>query len=472
MLGADLRVEVLSIAFGFVLLAGGLLPVLLPALYRSAKNPALTTFGAGVSLYGAVTLAQLMSIRAVVPLPTTVWDYAVSIGLYFQPVLAFRFVELYWGAGRYGAFRRIWQIHLAFTVCAAGFDIAAGAPGAALTAHLVVTVVWMTVFLLQVAVGGIRRNREDGAVMFGSATVAVALLHDVAANFGALPWTASLLPLATLIFVGCMAHSLLLRSIGNERRLAMIDVELQAARQFQQSLLPRALPPVPGGACAVRYLPMAAVGGDLYDFFPADGGRFGVLLADVSGHGIPAALIASMVKTGAAAQARVAERPAEVLTRMNRHLYNQLDGNLVTAIYAFVDIDARRVSLANAGHPHPLLLSNGGRMAEEVGERGAALGLLPREQYVATELSLSPGDRLLLYSDGLVEAKAPDDTLFETHRLRTALLDHAALPADAWADQLLEQLGLWVAKTDLTLDDDLTLVVLDIPTAGAGASAA
>ena len=380
--GADLRVEVLSIAFGFVLLAGGLLPVLLPALYRSAKNPALTTFGAGVSLYGAVTLAQLMSIRAVVPLPTTVWDYAVSIGLYFQPVLAFRFVELYWGAGRYGAFRRIWQIHLAFTVCAAGFDIAAGAPGAALTAHLVVTVVWMTVFLLQVAVGGIRRNREDGAVMFGSATVAVALLHDVAANFGALPWTA------------------------------------------------------------------------------------------VSGHGIPAALIASMVKTGAAAQARVAERPSEVLARMNRHLYNQLDGNLVTAIYAFVDIDARRVSLANAGHPHPLLLSNGGRMAEEVGERGAALGLLPREQYVATELSLSPGDRLVLYSDGLVEAKAPDDTLFETHRLRTALLDHAALPADAWADQLLEQLGLWVAKTDLTLDDDLTLVVLDIPTAGAGASAA
>ena len=119
----ELRVEVLNIGFGFVLLAGGLLLVLLPALYRSGKDPALITFGAGVSLYGAVTLAQLLSIRAVVPLPSAVWEYAVAFGLYFQPVFAFRFVELYWGAGRFRVFRRIWQIHLAFAVCAAGFDI-------------------------------------------------------------------------------------------------------------------------------------------------------------------------------------------------------------------------------------------------------------------------------------------------------------------------------------------------------------
>ena len=80
----ELRVEVLNIGFGFVLLAGGLLLVLLPALYRSGKDPALITFGAGVSLYGAVTLAQLLSIRAVVPLPSAVWEYAVAFGLYIQ----------------------------------------------------------------------------------------------------------------------------------------------------------------------------------------------------------------------------------------------------------------------------------------------------------------------------------------------------------------------------------------------------
>ena len=464
----ELRVEVLSIAFGFVLLAGGFLLVLLPALYRSREDPALITFGAGVLLYGAMTLAQLLSIRAVAPLPDAVWDYSVALGVYFQPVPAFRFVELYWGAGRFRVFRRIWQIHLAFAVCAAGFDIATGTPAGALTLHLSMTVVWMTVFLLQLAVGGIRRNREDGAVMFGSATVAVALLHDVPATFGALPWNVSLLPAATLIFVGCMAHSLLLRSLGNERRLAMIDVELQTARRFQQSLLPRALPPVPDGACAVRYLPMEAVGGDLYEFLPVGPGRFGILVADVSGHGIPAALIASMVKTGAASQTHVADRPEAVLAGMNRHLYSQLDGNLVTAIYVFIDLHSRQVSLANAGHPRPLLLSGAGQTADELGERGAALGLLPAEIYATTELLLSPGDRLMVYSDGLVEAKSPDGTLFALERLRGALLDHAALPADDWADQLLELLTRWVGKTHLTLDDDLTLVVLDIPGPNAG----
>jgi len=454
-----------------VLLTGGLLPVLVPALYRFGRNPALTTFGAGVSLHGLLTLAQLLSIRAVLPLPSAVWDYAVPVGLYFEPVLAFRFAELYWGAGRFAAFRWIWRIHLVFTVCAAGIDIATGTPAGSQTVHLVLAVVWMAVFLLQIVAGGIRRNPEDDAIIFGAATIAVALIHDVPAYFGALPWNASLTPLAALLFVGCMAHSLLLRSIGNERRLATINVELQAARRFQQSLLPRALPPVPGGACMARYMPMEAVGGDLYDFLPVDHGRFGVLLADVSGHGIPAALVASMVKTGAAAQERVAERPTEVLAGLNRHLYSQLDGNFVTAVYAFVDLHARRVSLANAGHPRPLLVSDRGETADEVGECGMALGLLPGGQYVETELSLAPGDRLVMYSDGLVEATAPDGTLFNVERLRGALTDHAALSADDWADKLLDLLSHWIGKTNLALDDDLTLVVLDFPASSPAAAA-
>ena len=118
------------------------------------------------------------------------------------------------------------------------------------------------------------------------------------------------------------------------------------------------------------------------------------------------------------------------------------------------------MSLANAGHPHPLLLAGGGRTVEEVGKRGAALGLLPAERYATTEHLLSPGDRLVLYSDGLVEAKSPGGALF----------DHAALPAEAWADQLLEQLTRWVGKTDLALEDDLTLLVLDCPAADARAA--
>ena len=134
---AELRVEVLSVAFGFVLFAGGLLFLLLPVLYRSAKNPALATFGAGVSLHGALALARLLSVRAAAGLPDGFWEYAVPCGMYFEPVLAFRFAELYWGAGRFAAFRRIWQVHLAFAIGAAAVELVTGAPGTALAAHLV-----------------------------------------------------------------------------------------------------------------------------------------------------------------------------------------------------------------------------------------------------------------------------------------------------------------------------------------------
>ena len=136
-----------------------------------------------------------------------------------------------------------------------------------MTAHVLLTVAWLTIFLLHLVSGGLPRNRGDGAVVAGAATVAAAIVHDILADFGLLPWNVRLLPAATLLFIGCMGHSLLLRTFGNERRLAAIDTELQAARQFQHSLLPRALPPLPAGACAVRYRPMDEVGGDMYDFF-------------------------------------------------------------------------------------------------------------------------------------------------------------------------------------------------------------
>ena len=187
------------------------------------------------------------------------------------------------------------------------------------------------------------------------------------------------------------------------------------------------------------------------------------MVAGVTGHGVPVTLVASMVKTGAASQVHMADRPAEVLAGMNRYLCGQLDESCVTAIYAYVDMAARRVSLANAGHLPPLLLSRDDGNAEEVGSRGPWLGLLPGEEYVVTELSLQPGDRLVLYSSGVAEATSPDGKLFSPFRLRRLLLDEASDSAEEWADQVLAQLTTWIGKPDLAVDDDVTLVVLDIP---------
>src|SRR5688572_12785907 len=148
------------------------------------------------------------------------------------------------------------------------------------------------------------------------------------------------------------------------------------------------MPEVRGLAVAARYLPMADVGGDLYDFLAADPERVGILVADVSGHGVPAALIASMVKVALAAQAEHAADPAAVLAGMNRVLHGNLERGFVTAVYIYMD--GERAIYASAGHP-PLLVWREGR-TEELMQESLPLGRFRRAEYRNEELRLSPGD--------------------------------------------------------------------------------
>ena len=458
--------EIFTLAFGAVLLANGLGVLVLSVLLRSRRHPEVPAFGAGLFIYGLRVLADLESFRSATPVPAIVWDHTWPICLYFQPVVSFVFVEHYWGAGMYSGFRRIWQFHLAFAVVAAGVDVATGTPAAALAGHLLLVIVWMLFLLLHIVIGRLHASPEDRVFLASTLLLVATIVHDALVDLEAFRWNVSLQPLGALIWVGCLGYALVRRTMSNELRLAKLDAELQVARQvkrIQQSLLPRAFLRLPEGACAVRHIPTEAVGGDLYDFLPVDHQRFGVMVAGVGGHGVPATLVASMVKTGAASQVHLADRPAEVLAGMNRYLYGQLDESYVTAIYAYVDMAARRVSLANAGHLPPLLLSRDNRKAREVGVRGPWLGLLPGEEYATTELSLYPGDRLVLYSSGVVEAASPDGKLFSPLRLRRLLLDEGSFSAEEWADRVLARLTAWIGRGDLRLDDDLTLVVLDIP---------
>ena len=288
------------------------------------------------------------------------------------------------------------------------------------------------------------------------------VVHDNLAGLGLLPWRLRIEFVGIIIFVGSLGYALALRTFSNERRLATLDHELRTARQIQQSLLPPELPQTPGTALAARFVPMAAVGGDLYDCLPVGDRHLGLLVADVAGHGIPAALIASMVKTAAATQSRVADKPAEVLEGINRHLCGQVDGHYVTAVYVYVDFDAGRLLHARAGHPAPLLLTQRGQHVSEVGESGLILGFVPEARYTTTELPFTAGDRLVLYTDGLVEATSPTGRFFDPSRLREILKQRTDLSPERWADYVLERLAEWTGKPALELDDDLTLIVLDM----------
>jgi serine phosphatase RsbU (regulator of sigma subunit) len=208
---------------------------------------------------------------------------------------------------------------------------------------------------------------------------------------------------------------------------------------------------------AVSYLPMTSVAGDFYDFLIVDEHRLGILVADVAGHGVPAALIASMVKVAITAQAAHADDPGLVLSGLNQVLCSQMSGQFVTAAYVFVDSDARVARYAAAGHPPLLLWRKAAGTVERHSENGLFLGFRASERYGSLSIPLDPGDRILLYTDGLVEAESARGEFFGETRFAELIRAHPDSAAADLVDAILKSLPVWTAGRAQA--DDLTLLV-------------
>jgi len=198
-------------------------------------------------------------------------------------------------------------------------------------------------------------------------------------------------------------------------RVAM-DRDAQEARAIQQALLPKTSPYIPGFAISGLSVPARAVGGDWYDFIPFSDGRWGIVLADVSGKGTAAALLMSATRGMLRSLAEACCSPGEVLTRLNKLLVDDFPaGKFVTMVYAVLDPGARTVVFANAGHLRPLLIDQVGEHFLEV-ERGLPLGLGCGD-YSETTIALPPGSKLIFYSDGITEAEDANGGEFGALRL-------------------------------------------------------
>jgi sigma-B regulation protein RsbU (phosphoserine phosphatase) len=245
------------------------------------------------------------------------------------------------------------------------------------------------------------------------------------------------------------------------RQLHSIRSELETARLIQLSILPNRMPPVEALDIAARYIPMTEVAGDFYDFIFVDDKHVGIFIGDVSGHGMPAALISSMLKIALAAQSPHASQPAEVLSGLNQALCGKFQGHFVTAAYIFVDLEKNTLSYAGAGHPPLVLRDHATNTVTDVVENGLFLGAFPFAAYTAVDRPFNPGDWCLLYTDGILEAANATDEEFGADRLKKFLTDNGNLTADAFADQLLDTLSLWVDKASgRTMEDDLTLLAV------------
>jgi sigma-B regulation protein RsbU (phosphoserine phosphatase) len=228
--------------------------------------------------------------------------------------------------------------------------------------------------------------------------------------------------------------------------------EAAEARIVQEALLPKASPFAPGFSVQGRSLPAGAVGGDWYDFIPLSDGKWGIVLADVSGKGMAAALLMSATRAALRSMADTCSGPGFVLQKLNRLLVNDIPaGRFITMIYGIFDPAARKVTFANAGHPWPIH-ANGAEAHALPTERGLPLGI-SESSYSEVDVELTPGSRLLFYSDGISEAEGPAGEEYGQERI-FGQLD----VKDICADTFLEDIKRFAAGH--AQHDDATVILI------------
>jgi len=245
----------------------------------------------------------------------------------------------------------------------------------------------------------------------------------------------------------------------SERRLRH---DLDTAQEIQRQLLPTGAREIPGLDLAAAYVPARALGGDFYDFLPYGFGRLGFSLGDVSGKGTAAALYGSLaIGTVREIVAESACEPACLLATLNQRLVSaRLDSRFIAMLFAVYDASTRKLTLANAGGPYPLLVRNG--RVEPIRLEGVPLGLIANTQYDETTIDLEPGDVVVFASDGIQESENTEQEEFGPARLA------AILSSVSRADSAREISDRILAATDnhsgagVTAHDDRTLVVLRV----------
>jgi phosphoserine phosphatase RsbU/P len=461
---AMLRSQLTDIIAGTIFLFTGLAVCSIAAIRRRSGARLFLWLGIWSAMYGAGLLTRPPAIVAALPHPLQISvPYVNTVIAYFIVVVAFlAFLEL-----SVGQLRLVLKILIlaGMTVAAAGIGwfVFGRSANKFIAYNNLVVVCGLLVLVTVVAV----KKLSDRFLV---------LLNRPVLAFGMLVFTIEALwvnlsrPLQfqTPRLFGHLAFGVLLLSFGyvavqitfaNERRLLSIEDELAVARRLQLSILPVSPPETRNVRIAVVYQPMTAVAGDFYEFIPVDQKRVGFLVADVTGHGVPAALIASMIKMAMQSVVQQAAEPREVLRGLNRMLFPQLHGQLVSAAYLWLDTENRQASYSAAGHP-PLLRWREGKL-ERIDSNGLLFGVIADADYPVRDLHILPADRFLLYTDGVIEPENALGDSFGDLRLEEVIREKQDLPAAELSEELLAEIRNW-QPASVTRQDDITLIVIDV----------
>jgi PAS domain S-box-containing protein len=243
------------------------------------------------------------------------------------------------------------------------------------------------------------------------------------------------------------------QEVAQERE--RIEQELRVARMIQHTLLPKSLPELEEHQIAVYYQPAREVGGDFYDFLRLPDGRLGLIVGDVSGKGVPAAIVMAITRTMLRSAYHLGS-PGEILQQVNDVLFPDIPPNVfVTCLAILLDSRTGRLQYANAGHDPPYVRHASG--VSKLRATGMPLGLMPDMTYEQKEITLEPGESILLYSDGLAEAHSPHREMFGFPRIERFVKAHAE--GDTLIDSLLAELRRFTGE-EWEQEDDITLLML------------
>ena len=461
---AMLRGQLADIILGTVFLCIGLAACSIAAIRRRSGVRLFIWLGIWSAMYGAGLLFQSRAVVAALPHSIQITIPFVNVVRSYLTVVVGLSAFLELSLGRVRLFIEILILAgMAVALAGIGWFVSGDSGDKFIPYNTLVAVSGLLVLVPVVAVKKLserfmvllnRRVLAAGTLVFAIEALWVNLSRPLN-----LPTPRLLDHLAFAAFLLSFGYVGVQMISANERRLLSIENELEVARQLQFSILPASVPEVGNVRIAVAYRPMTAVAGDFYEFVPLDRKRVGFLVADVTGHGVPAALIASMIKVAMQSVVPCAYDPREVLRGLNRILFRQLHDQLVSAAYLWLDTENRKALYSGAGHP-PLLRWRQGKL-ERIESNGLLFGVIADPDYPVFELSIQSGDRFLLYTDGLIEPENARGDAFGERQLEKVLRRNQSRPPSELSDQLLSEISLWQPGV-LGQQDDITLIVIDV----------
>lgn len=445
----------------FVLLGGTTLLAL--ATVRRFRERSLLDFGSVCTLYGARLLIRIPAFDLLLGLKERplLLDALLT---YLIPVPFYLYAEAILGAGWKSSIRRLWQVHLAYAAAGVVYELAIGRPFQAETPYQILVLAGQVVLLGHLFRPSHQTQVEHRRFRRAYLILIPFIINENLVSLGLVPWRIELEHLGALIFLGFLGFISVQRVFDNEAKLATLNYELATARNIQRSILPHDMPCPTGFDLCVRYIPATTVAGDLYDFVKLPGDRLGVLIADVCGHGIPAALVGAMVKVALSSEISHGGDPAKILAGVNRILCGNLGSSFLTAAYFVLEPGKQRLVYAGAAHPPLVVMKTGTGDVTEIPRSGGLVGPFPDLACQNRTLELSAGDRIIAYTDGLVEAGNQDGEAFGQQRLISFVREMRGMRANPFADALIERLRSWRGreKSADSFDDDLTLIVVDV----------